>query len=1337
MGKAPHLAVLLSLIMAIPGCTSFSDPSPTEPTISSCEEMPTAPGCFEEVVTVDDCKPDQVFNGNFCRSMLRPELLSFGESEVTLVVGSEMQALTPSFLGDAPSTWSVNPQLPDGISLDPESGVISGKPTAKSPSKTYTIIASNFAGVASESIDFQVLPIAVQSIWYSSGVLHCTLGEFCNQTPPFVEGGLPNTWSSEPPLPLGLSFSENGSIFGTPVSIGDSNHTITAKNEGGSATVAIRVMTIRPPPEALYFDSSEFTLSIGEQTSIMPFVSGGQVEIWAVSPELPSGLEMGPMGAISGSPTEVHGPTAYTITATNSGGSVQATLIIEVIDLSVFNLHYPQDTFDLSQGDEVGPVQPSWSGGAPTSWSVSPPLPDGFTLDITSGSISGTALALQDWSSHTVSASNKAGSDSTIVNFRIVSLPPESLSWDGVEFALASSEPASIAPEYQGPSIESWEVSPPLPQGLQINQSGVISGTPYSRTDWSEYTVWANNSGGSVSSTIWIAVHDLAADQNELLSGMGETSWNGWPSPILPIGEWSFPLAYAEGGYTSRIPVISASHVGKGRMVGYGHESWVSGGSGQTEEDFSLKVVEWVCGPEADVGLAYGAGFDGFKDELEADGHVVHLSVTPENLSGLDCLLDEFWNGHDDEDNENIISFLMDGGGVVMGGHAWYWSYSNSDLAHNYPGNKIAQETGLFVSDAWGYNDVDMSEIPHPLERPRAAIDAIMDDRIGGIQLSAEEATIVDSTLSTCTSVVSLDFIDFWSPLRDVVNETGWTVIEYGTLWEDVGYNLGEDPVADTLLRVETALTQGLPADELPAHPSHSQFPGEVPPNASRVSESVSIDGNQSGLHPFFGYSSARAHLRMTTGLYAAPGDVVTVSIPDHVVDSGTYILVGAHSDSLWGKDQLHRHPEITRWWYVDENVLEVGNAFGGPIYVAIEAGSILGNFEVVISNAVEAPTYRHGDTTLSDWLGNERVKPAPWAEIGSDQFILTVPSHEIRELENPDELMDWWDQALLMEHEIYGFPDWPRVERAVFDAQISAGWMHSGYPFMAHDLSVEGVVNVSQMSQEGDWGMFHELGHNHQWMPSTLPGTTETGCNFASVYLMEDLVGVSGHGAISPDQRELRMRNYFEDGSNIDNWSVWVALDTFLLVKEEWTWSPITEALSVYYEIPDSEAPSTGEEKFNAWVLHLSNSSGFNLAPYHAAWGFPLDQSTFDALDHLPIWVDDPLRGDFFEYQAILRELYSPSISEANSNTISWETYDNGTNITLTIFYGTSDGGNQPSSWSDSIVFGSTEVGNESQLITGLTCCGTTYHARIRAANDAGEVWFGPLSWTTDYLPD
>ena len=664
-----------------------------------------------------------------------------------------------------------------------------------------------------------------------------------------------------------------------------------------------------------------------------------------------------------------------------------------------------------------------------------------------------------------------------------------------------------------------------------------------------------------------------------------------------------------------------------------------------------------------------------------------------------------------------------------MGGHAWYWSYSNDDVSHNYPGNKIAKTTGLFVSNAWGYNSVDMSQLPHELSRPHAAIDAIRGDRLENQILSSEHASIADATLSICTGVVALDFDDFWGPLRDVVNQSGWTVIDYGTLWDDVGHNLGEDPVADTLLRVEAALTQGLPANELTAHPSHIEFPGEVPANASRISRTITIDGNQSGLPSNFGYSGARSHIRMTTGLYAAAGDVVTVSFPPHLVDSGTYILVGAHSDSLWGKDQLHRHPQIARWWHVDDYLIEVGNAFGGPIYVAIEAGSTLGDFEVTISNAVKAPQNIHGETNLFQWIEQYRHDPAPWAEIGSDLFILTVPSHEIRDLDNPDELMDWWDEALFMEHELYGYLPWPRIERAVFDAQISVGWMHSGYPFMAHDLSVAGVVNVSYMGENGDWGMFHELGHNHQWMPSTLPGTTETGCNFASVYLMEDLVGIEGHGAVDPAQRASRMRAYFDDGSNIANWSVWIALDTYLIIKEEWGWGPITEALNVYYTLPAAEVPTNGDEEFNAWVLHLSNATGYNLAPYHAAWGFPLTQATFDALEHLPVWVDDPLRGEYHAYEAMLQNLGTTNVTSSAADII-WDVYDNGTNTTLTVYYGQTDMGNNSQLWPYSVGAGTPQVGPGSAEIS-FSGDGATQYIRIKASNEEGEVWFGPISVT------
>ena len=39
---------------------------------------------------------------------------------------------------------------------------------------------------------------------------------------------------------------------------------------------------------------------------------------------------------------------------------------------------------------------------------------------------------------------------------------------------------------------------------------------------------------------------------------------------------------------------------------------------------------------------------------------------------------------------------------------------------------------------------------------------------------------------------------------------------------------------------------------------------------------------------------------------------------------------------------------------------------------------------------------------------------------------------------------------------------------------------MHSGYPFMAHLASAADWVDTTYLLSEGDWGTFHELGHNH-----------------------------------------------------------------------------------------------------------------------------------------------------------------------------------------------------------------------------------------------------------------
>ena len=75
------------------------------------------------------------------------------------------------------------------------------------------------------------------------------------------------------------------------------------------------------------------------------------------------------------------------------------------------------------------------------------------------------------------------------------------------------------------------------------------------------------------------------------------------------------------------------------------------------------------------------------------------------------------------------------------------------------------------------------------------------------------------------------------------------------------------------------------------------------------------------------------------------------------------------------------------------------------------------------IEGAIESPYYKLGETNLVDWIQRLRYLPAPRAEIASDKVILTVPSAEIRALDDPKLLMQTWDKILDLSAELAVLP--------------------------------------------------------------------------------------------------------------------------------------------------------------------------------------------------------------------------------------------------------------------------------------------------------------------------
>uniref|UniRef100_A0A3Q2W7T5 TRPM8 channel-associated factor homolog n=1 Tax=Haplochromis burtoni TaxID=8153 RepID=A0A3Q2W7T5_HAPBU len=651
---------------------------------------------------------------------------------------------------------------------------------------------------------------------------------------------------------------------------------------------------------------------------------------------------------------------------------------------------------------------------------------------------------------------------------------------------------------------------------------------------------------------VYPQIPDFKDDLGFLLQGVSEFNLPSeyLCSEVLVHSPLALPIGTTEDGR----PFLAGAYYGRGRVIVVTHEGLKCVLIGLSMAPFWRNAIHWL--DEGRRGVV-GVMVDPALKVLSESGLKCEKTNFRKDLSVFVC------KAYITEHLEEIQNFVAEGGGLLIGGHAWYWAqtHAGQNVLTDFSGNKILNQMGLSLLGAkiragtykaavpsWPIKDT--YHFRHLLHRFAAHVTT-------GVELSKHEEGCLKKLGNDC----------------DAYLRTKARGCFYYT-------------------QVLAALTDMLKRSGLPQVSREKTF------EQHRVVNKAVCKGDWC------------CYLTLNP-----------IDFPFYL-----QIQIGCQTDDLHRKDELKRPPRVHERFPVTSEMMHVSNLWGGLIYLVAPPNTQVKGLEIIVQKAVTVPYYKSGATTAAEWL-TLRTAPGPWTELEFENIVLTVPSHVVRGLEHPEEVAALWDEIMRAIADLAAKSHkFPHKERFVTDVQISAGWMHSGYPIMAHHASAAEVVDVKKGKEL--WGPIHELGHNQQrscW--EFRPHTTECTCNLWSVYVNEEVLGINraqAHGDLTLAKRKSRVEEYIKGGRKLSDWSVWVALETYLQLQEKFGWDAFKKVFAAYHHMRDF--PDDNDTKMNLYAETFSQTVGMNLTGFFKAWGWPIKTATERKLSQLPYWNDHPM---------------------------------------------------------------------------------------------------------------
>ena len=400
--------------------------------------------------------------------------------------------------GASPYLWSVTPALPTGLSLNTQSGAITGTPgTVGTSSHTFTLADSSIpTQTVEQSLSLTIKPpLSITTTSLPAG----NIGAVYGQPVQTVGGFGPLTFSIVPgtgTLPPGFNLNATtGAISGTATATGSFPFTVRVADTSGQQDTQTFTIVINPstPPGIATTSLPAGTINQPYSQSVQATAGIGALT-WSISGSLPPGLTIsspltGPSIIISGKPTSPQGTSNFTVRVTDTLGQFATRALSITINLpagpNITTTSLPAGTINQTYNQAV-----LATGTAPLTFSIVSPgtgtLPPGLALSASTGTITGMPTATGTFPFTVRVADNFGQTDTQALSILVRTdnppqiVPPSLPSGTvGVPYGPATLQATG------GIGTVTWSISVgSLPPGLtgppSTGSSVTISGTPTS-----------------------------------------------------------------------------------------------------------------------------------------------------------------------------------------------------------------------------------------------------------------------------------------------------------------------------------------------------------------------------------------------------------------------------------------------------------------------------------------------------------------------------------------------------------------------------------------------------------------------------------------------------------------------------------------------------------------------------------------------------------------------------------------------------------------------------------------------------------------------------------------